>query len=117
MPENKQTQKPGETFYAWSTHLGVSGFGLEYKNSLPANTQYLVSSIRARTGAKRERHVAMIATTSTRCKLRMTMAVLELFPAIATDTGKTKIPDGIRDVKIPKTSKKPTEIWLVFPDS
>ena len=83
---------------------------MEYKNSLPINTKYLVSSFRARTGAKRERHFAVIATTSTRCKLRMTMAVLELFPAIATDTGKKKIPDGIRDVKNPQRSKKPTEI-------
>jgi len=44
-------------------------------------------SSRARTGAKRERHFAATATSSTRCKLRMAMAVLELFPAIATATG------------------------------
>jgi len=69
--------------YTWSTHLGVSVFGLEYKNS-----------IRARTGAKRERHFDVIATSSTRCKLRMTTAVLELFPAIATATGQQQYQMG-----------------------
>ena len=71
------TKVPGSVpAYTWSTHLGMSGFGLEYKNSLSTNARYLVLSIWARTGAKLEIYFAVIATSSTRCKLRMATAVL-----------------------------------------
>jgi len=42
------TKVPGTVCgYAWRTHLGVSGFGLEsrYKNSLATTAKYLVASL------------------------------------------------------------------------